>query len=78
MKHLNLLAVTCLLISTAVPAACLAEKALWIHPNCKPLPTDKLGPFVHTSRGVLAIDTRSSYVSDDGGRTWSEPGKPAR
>jgi hypothetical protein len=62
-----------LLVLMMSPAVCFAEEALWIHPDCKRLPTDKLGPFVQTNRGVLAIDSRSSYVSIDGGQTWSEP-----
>jgi hypothetical protein len=38
------------------------------------LPTDKLGPFVHTSDGnVLAIDSESTFISDDDGSSWSEP-----
>ncbi len=51
-----------------------AAQELWTHPQTRPLPTDKMGPFVHTSDGgVLAIDAEATFVSQDGGRTWSEP-----
>ena len=51
-----------------------AEEGLWLDARVKSLPSDKLGPFFHTSSGdVLAIDTTSSYISTDGGKTWSAP-----
>ena len=47
-----------------------AEEGLWLDARVKSLPTDKLGPFVHTGSGdVLAIDTTASYVSTDGRRS---------
>ncbi len=51
----------------------LAEE-LELHARLKPLPSKLLGPFVHTSDGgILAIDSKSTFVSKDGGLTWSEP-----
>lgn len=39
-----------------------------------PLPSDLLGPFVHTSDGqILALDEKATFISTDGGQTWSEP-----
>ncbi len=73
MRLLTILRAACLLTWLAAPAVCLAEDALWIHPDCRPLPSDKLGPFVHVEEGVLAIDGHASYVSRDGGKSWSEP-----
>ncbi|MCA9177634.1 MAG: exo-alpha-sialidase [Planctomycetales bacterium] len=47
---------------------------LWLDPRCEPLSTQLQGPFVRLGDGrVLAIDSASSYVSSDGGATWSEP-----
>lgn len=61
-----------LFLFSAVPAG--ANDGLWLHPELSPLPTDKLGPFVHTSEGgILAIDSEATFVSSDRGRTWSEP-----
>ena len=43
-------------------------------PRARPMPTDKLGPFVNISGGrILAIDSAATFVSADGGLTWSEP-----
>ncbi len=62
------------LVGLFLTGACIAAEELWLDSRLKPLPTDKLGPFVHTSDGgVLAIDTSVTFVSSDGGRTWSEP-----
>jgi sialidase-1 len=49
-----------------------ADDGLWLDARVQPLPTDKLGPFVRiTDDQILAIDAKSSYVSADGGVTWS-------
>ncbi len=46
----------------------------WLDPRLEPLPTDKLGPFTHSADGkVIAIDSRATFVSADGGQTWSNP-----
>ncbi len=51
-----------------------AEEGLWLDKRVKSLPTEMLGPFVKTTEGdVLAIDSAASYVSKDGGKTWSKP-----
>lgn len=50
------------------------DGALWTAPRLSPMPTQLQGPFVHTKAGeILAIDGTSSYLSADGGATWSEP-----
>lgn len=47
---------------------------LKLHPKLKPLASDLLGPFTYTSAGkILAIDSKATLVSEDGGKTWSEP-----
>ncbi|MCK5922295.1 MAG: exo-alpha-sialidase, partial [Methylococcales bacterium] len=39
-----------------------------------PMPTQMLGPFVNIGNGqILAIDSASTFVSSDGGKTWSDP-----
>ncbi len=48
-----------------------ADDQLWIEPRCRVLPSDLLGPFVHVEAGVLAIDAEATFLSRDGGRTWS-------
>jgi sialidase-1 len=46
----------------------------WLHTKVERLSSELMGPFVPTSDGgILAIDMQSSYVSSDGGKTWSEP-----
>ena len=61
-------------LSLFAGSSVLAEEGLWLDARVKSMPTDKLGPFVHTSSGdVLAIDATASDVSTDGGKTWSAP-----
>jgi sialidase-1 len=62
-----------LLAGVLATTTSLAEDKLWTEPRCKPMPTSQLGPFVNVADGILAIDSTSSYLSKDGGRTWSEP-----
>lgn len=59
---------------------CLGEIALsgaddlQLDKRVKKLPTDLLGPFVHTTDGsILALDSSATLVSTDQGKTWSEP-----
>ncbi len=55
------------------PLAAAAENT-WFDARCKPLPSDLQGPFVRLDNGsVLAIDGKASFVSSDGGQTWSAP-----
>lgn len=59
-----------------IAACCVTGTAadLKIHPRVKPLPSKLLGPFARTrDGGILAIDSKATFVSRDGGRTWSEP-----
>lgn len=50
------------------------DSRIELHEKTRQLPTDQLGPFVHTSTGdVLAIDSDSTFISEDGGKTWSHP-----
>ena len=73
MKNFSLLIIQInLLLITSLSLQ--ADEKLWLEARVKKLPTDKLGPFVHTSNGdILAIDTTSSTVSKDNGKTWSAP-----
>jgi sialidase-1 len=51
-----------------------AAGELWLDDRCKTLPSDLLGPFVRLDDGsVLAIDSAATFVSGDGGQTWSGP-----
>ena len=45
----------------------------WLHPLCKPLPTERNGPFVELADGSLMTVDTGMRVSRDDGRTWSEP-----
>lgn len=57
-----------------VPAA--EEDARWIHPLCRPLDIDSNGPFVELADGsLMTIDPQGMRVSQDNGRTWSDPQK---
>jgi sialidase-1 len=72
-KHASATAWAALLACCIAVQTCPAAEDLWLDPRCKALPTQQLGPFVHTSDGaVLAIDTSATFVSRDGGRSWSE------
>ena len=62
------------LILASIPFASAAADDLQLHAKLKPLPTGLLGPFVHTGNGdILAIDSKATFASSDGGKTWSEP-----
>lgn len=61
-----------LVLFAVSPSGALAQE-LWLEPRVQTLPTDKLGPFAHSSDGhIVALDNRGTYVSEDGGRTWSD------
>ncbi len=54
--------------------ACAEAAELKLDTRVKQLPTDLLGPFVHTADGsILAIDSSATMLSTDQGKTWSEP-----
>ena len=40
---------------------------------CRPLPTDRPGRSHLGNGGVLALDSEATFVSRDGGKTWSGP-----
>lgn len=66
--------VALVLLLAAAYCESLHAADLQLHPKLKPLPFKLLGPFTHTSDGrVLAIDGKATFVTDDEGRTWSEP-----
>jgi sialidase-1 len=49
-----------------------AGEGRWVHPLCKPLATEKNGPFVQMPDGSLAlIDSEGIRFSRDEGATWS-------
>ncbi len=57
---------TALLLPAAEPPG-----PLWLHPICKPLPTNLQGPFVKLGHGgVLGVHEDKAMISLDGGRTW--------
>ena len=64
------------LISIAVASAAGDEpEPPWVHPSCKPLPSDKTGPFVETSDGrLLIVEHNQVLTSDDDGATWTPQG----
>jgi len=46
----------------------------WVDRRCRELPTDRLGPFAVLGDGrLLAVEGHATLISDDDGRTWSEP-----
>jgi hypothetical protein len=58
----------CLAISAA------ADENRWVHPLCRPLPTDRNGPFVAMEDGsLMTVDSRGLRTSRDDGTTWSAP-----
>jgi len=63
----------CCLLSGMIVTPAFADAApeLWLHPKCRPLPTDTLGPFVSLGDGrVFAVDAANALVSPDEGKTW--------
>lgn len=71
---MSFLRIFTLLASTQFACLLLAqEPEVWIDSSASKLPTSKLGPFVHTADGtVLAIESDATFISADGGATWSE------
>ena len=68
---------TLLIVFASLPIASILQaqdSTVWLDDRVSALPTDKLGPFVHTSDGkVLALDNEATFVSDDDGASWSQP-----
>jgi sialidase-1 len=55
-------------------AALVHGGELTLHDKLTPLDSELLGPFTYTSDGkILAIDSKATFVSEDGGKTWSDP-----
>ncbi len=70
-RAITLLAVPAILLSCA--AAGLAEE-VWIEPRCTPMPFENVGPFARLGDGsLLVVDANATRVSDDDGKTWSDP-----
>ena len=43
----------------------------WNHALSKPLPSDKMGPFIRLSnRDILTVHDTEVFVSSDEGKTW--------
>lgn len=61
-----------LLCQAVAPAVLVGQEQLWTEPRCRPLKSELLGPFVHVPGGVLAIDSEATFLSRDGGNTWSD------
>ena len=58
------------------PMRSSAARDLWLEPRCRELPSSEIGPFVNLKDGsLLAIGDNAVIVSEDNGRTWSEPHK---
>lgn len=52
------------------------EDVRWVHPLCQPLAVDSNGPFVELADGsLMTIDPQGTRLSQDDGKTWSEPQK---
>lgn len=52
----------------------MAQDGVWLHPKCSPMPTSESGPFVKLGDGsLLTVHYNATLVSNDGGKTWSEP-----
>ena len=50
------------------------EKPFEMDPRCTELAGGRLGPFVRLDNGqILTVEENATVVSEDGGRTWSEP-----
>ncbi|HQH66987.1 MAG TPA: sialidase family protein [Candidatus Hydrogenedentes bacterium] len=64
----GLISLGVVLLSVSGPSAA-AE--LWLHPQCRQLPTDTLGPFVTLGDGrILAVHDTQALISADEGVTW--------
>jgi len=71
-RKLGLVFISLLVFSVVVTvSAGLARAEEWIHPKCRKLPFDHMGPFVTLCDGsVLAAGRTEALVSSDDGKTW--------
>ena len=72
-----LLGVVAVIVSAGVDAAgapkYVPASEIWLHPKCRKLPTDQLGPFVRLGDGsLLAVADSQAIVSNDDGKTWQK------
>lgn len=66
---LVLVSLCLVLVANTLPA-----QDLVLHPKLEQLPFKLMGPFTRTQEGdVVAIDSKSTFVSSDDGKTWSAP-----
>jgi len=71
MAHPLLLALACTFAAPAWDEVDFNGKTILLHPNCRPLATTLLGPFVKLGDGsVLAVDADRVMVSSDDGQSW--------
>ncbi len=62
------------LVLAVLGAAFVTPEENWIHPRCEVLPIELAGPFVKLGDGsLLAVEGNATRISQDGGKTWSEP-----
>jgi len=62
------------MLATLSMSGAASEEERWIHPLCKPLLTERNGPFLELKDGSLAtVDNDGFRVSKDDGLTWSAP-----
>ena len=65
-----------LLLGVALSPAQAAQNAgkpaeRWTHSLAKPMPTDKMGPFIRLSNGsILTVHNTETLISTDEGKTW--------
>ena len=49
------------------------DDSRFVHPLCKPLAGDKIGPFLELADGrLMTVDSKGMRTSTDDGKTWSE------
>ena len=52
----------------------MQTKDFWIHPQCRQLPSDKVGPFVILSDGgIMTMENNETFITRDDGKTWTKP-----
>jgi hypothetical protein len=65
--------ITLVLLAGLTASGAVYADERWVHPLCKPLATERNGPFVELGDGSLAtVDDDALRVSKDEGRTWPE------